>query len=86
MNYANEAVKIITGDRHESYGHPGDDLGGIALMWSGLLNTRLSQPLTGKDVAHKPKPDNLIDAHGYLLCAEWMQTGIKPEITKELVK
>jgi hypothetical protein len=29
--------------------------------------------------AHKPKPDNIIDAHGYLLCAEWMQTGIKPE-------
>jgi hypothetical protein len=86
MNYAQEAVKIITGDRHESYGHPGDDLGGIAMMWSGL-----TQPLSGKDVAlmmtalklrreaHKPKPDNIIDAHGYLLCAEWMQTGIKPE-------
>ena len=98
MNYAQEAVKIITGDRHESYGHPGDDLGGIAMMWSGLLNTRLTQPLSGKDVAlmmtalklrreaHKAKPDNLIDAHGYLLCAQWMQTGIKPEITKESVK
>jgi hypothetical protein len=28
--------------------------------------------------AHKAKPDNLIDAHGYLLCAEWMATGKKP--------
>jgi len=90
MNYADEAVKIITGDRHESYGHPGDDLGGIAMMWSGLLNTRLTQPLSGKDVAlmmtglklvrhaHKAKDDNLIDAHGYLICAEWIETGVRP--------
>jgi hypothetical protein len=27
-----------------------------------------------------------VDIHGYALCAEWMATGIKPEITKELVK
>lgn len=91
MSYADEAAKLITGERNEAYGHPGDDLGGVALIWSGLLNTRLSRPLTGKDVAlmmcalklrreaHKPKPDNLIDAHGYLLCAEWMETGKQPQ-------
>lgn len=28
--------------------------------------------------AHRPKDDNIIDAHGYLLCLEWIETGRKP--------
>jgi hypothetical protein len=61
-------------------------------MWTGLLNTRLTSPITAEDVplmmcalklrrqAHKPKDDNLIDAHGYLLCLQWMQTGKRPVV------
>lgn len=28
--------------------------------------------------AHKAKDDNLVDAHGYLLCAEWIEKGSPP--------
>jgi len=92
MNHAEEAIRLITGDRNESYGTPDQDFSGIAAMWTGLLNTRLTSPITAEDVplmmcalklrrqAHKPKDDNLIDAHGYLLCLQWMQTGIRPVV------
>ncbi len=53
-------------------------------MWTGLLQAKLAPgaAIDSADVAllmtalklrreaHKPKPDNLIDAHGYLLCLE----------------
>ena len=29
--------------------------------------------------AYQHKDDNWVDIHGYALCAEWMETGIKPE-------
>jgi len=92
MNHAEEAIRLITGDRNESYGTPDQDFSGIAAMWTGLLNTRLTSPITAEDVplmmcalklrrqAHKPTDDNLIDAHGYLLCLQWMQTGIRPVV------
>jgi len=90
MNHAEEAIRLITGDRNDSYGTPDQDFSGIAAMWTGLLNTRLTSPITAEDVplmmcalklrrqAHKAKADNLIDAHGYLLCLQWMQTGKRP--------
>jgi hypothetical protein len=74
MNHAEEAIRLITGDRNDSYGTPDQDFSGIAAMWTGLLNTRLTSPITAEDVplmmcalklrrqAHKPKDDNLIDA------------------------
>ena len=60
-------------------------------MWSGLLNTKLNAQLTAVEVglmmaalklrrhAHKPKDDNLIDAHGYLDCIEWIEQGAQPK-------
>lgn len=91
MTHADTAAKCVLGDRNADYGNPHPDFAGIALMWSGLLNTVLSRHLTATDVAlmmtalklrrhaHKAKDDNLIDAHGYLLCLQWIETGKKPE-------
>ncbi len=28
--------------------------------------------------AHKAKRDNIVDAHGYLLCLEWIESGKRP--------
>ena len=90
MTHADKASELVLGDRNADYGNPHPDFAGIALMWSGLLNTILSRHLTAQDVAlmmtalklrreaHKHKDDNLIDAHGYLICAEWIIKGERP--------
>lgn len=90
MTHSDTAAKLVLGDRNQDYGSPDADFAGIALMWTGLLNTNLREKLTATDVAlmmtalklrrhaHKPKDDNLIDAHGYLTCLEWIEKGKRP--------
>lgn len=90
MSYIQQAIDVVTGDRQESYGNPKTDFEGIALIWSGILNQKLQQPIRAEEVAlmmiglklrreaHKHKDDNIIDMHGYGICLEWMTTGKKP--------
>jgi hypothetical protein len=90
MTHADKAAELVLGARNADYGNPHPDFAGIALMWSGLLNTILSRQITAVEVAlmmtalklrreaHKHKDDNLIDAIGYLTCAEWIIAGQKP--------
>lgn len=89
--HADAGARAVLGARNDDYGNPHPDFAGIALMWSGLLNTALSRQITAVEVglmmaalklrrhAHKPKDDNLIDAHGYLTCIEWIERGQRPE-------
>ena len=91
MNHAQSASSLVLGDRNASYGTPATDFAGVALMWTGLLSEKLAANITATDVAlmmaalklrrhaHRPKDDNIIDAHGYLLCLEWIETGRQPE-------
>jgi hypothetical protein len=90
MNYADMAAHLVFGDRNADYGDPREDFSGVAQMWSGLLNAKLRQGITPEDVAmmmvclklrrqaHRPKIDNIVDAHGYLMTLEWITTGEKP--------
>lgn len=90
MTHADLGNKLVLGDRNADYGNPHPDFAGIALMWSGLLNTKLNAHITATEVglmmaalklrrhAHKAKDDNLIDAHGYLTCVEWIERGERP--------
>ena len=90
MNYADKAADCVLGDRNADYGNPHEDFAGIALMWSGLLNAKLKAHITAQEVAlmmtalklrreaHKTKADNVVDAHGYLLCLEWILKGERP--------
>lgn len=90
MSYIQQAIDVVTGDRQDAYGNPKADFEGIALIWSGILNQKLQQPIRAEEVAlmmiglklrreaHKHKDDNIIDMHGYGICLEWMTTGKKP--------
>lgn len=103
MTHSDTAHKLVLGDRNADYGNPHADFAGVALIWSGILNAKLKDRITPTEVAlmmtglklrrhaHKPKDDNLIDAHGYLTCAEWIERGERPvpyseELTNEALQ
>lgn len=74
-----EANGLVNGDRQADYGKPGDSYRDVAKVWSGLLGKKLTQDITPEEAAilmvalklqrqvNKPKADNIVDAHGYLL-------------------
>lgn len=69
-----EAHNLINGERQGDYGAPANGFNRIAAMWSAYLGREIK----GHDVAcmmallklareaHNHKPDNLIDAAGYI--------------------
>ena len=85
MTVLEEAASITSDDRQKTYGHPADNHGGTAAMWTAYLGKRLNAPLTARDVclmqvlvkvsreAHAPKRDNLVDICGYARNAEMIE-------------
>lgn len=92
-SYTEEARRLVLGDRNSTYGNPADDYAKTAKVWSGLLVHKLKpgQEITPKEAMlmmaalklcremHQHKADNLIDAVGYIICAEWAIKGEKPQ-------
>ena len=92
MTYQEEAEKLVLGDRNSTYGNPSDDYAKTAKIWSGMLMLKLKPgvEITPKEAMlmmaglkisremNKHKRDNLVDAHGYLICAEWDIEGKPP--------
>lgn len=74
---AQEADRLVNGDRQADYGHPLDDFTKTGTMWGAIL--QIGRDVTPEEVAlcmvevkvarqvHKPKRDNIVDAIGYLL-------------------
>jgi hypothetical protein len=72
------AIRLVDGARQADYGHPFDDFSKTALHWQAILG----HPVTPEQVAlcmvgvklsrevNRPKADNIVDAHGYLLTYE----------------
>lgn len=92
-NHAATAAGLVLGDRNASYGPPTEDFIRIAGVFTGLLADKL-KPGAKIEAAeavvlmiglklcremHAHKPDNLIDAHGYLFCLDWIRTGRRPQ-------
>lgn len=90
MNNAQKAQELVFGDRNVSYGNPKDDYTKTAKMWSGLLHSKLKEEITAEEAilmmvalklsreSFRHKEDNIVDAHGYLLCYDWALKGTKP--------
>ena len=76
-----EAAAITDGARRDFYGHPRDNHGCTATMWTAYMHRRgllkQGEAITAQDVcqcmilqkisrqAHQPKRDNLVDIAGY---------------------
>jgi len=77
------AFELVNAERQDDYGPPADSMARIASLWTAYLN----RPVSAKDVclmlamlkiareAHAHKPDNLLDAAGYIgLAGDLAQT------------
>jgi hypothetical protein len=81
---AEEASRIVYGDREQAYDDPNVNFEKIAHMWNGLFLRKLKPDarITPEDVAlafvllkvsresHKPSRDNKVDIIGYTLCLQ----------------
>lgn len=68
-----EAHSLVYGDRNVQYGHPADDYGRTAALWTAILGT----PVTARQAAlcmvavkisrevNRPSRDNRVDGAGY---------------------
>jgi hypothetical protein len=84
--FSDIAKKLVYGVRNKSYGSPKSDYTRTSAVWTGLLIHKLKPGhtinaeeavimMTALKLCRqmaRHKDDNLIDAHGYLECAEWI--------------
>lgn len=82
MSILEEAEELTNGDRIGDYGHPLDDYGKTAKMWSGVLAEKLKADITPEEAimmmccvkisreVNKPKRDNRVDLAGYANCIQ----------------
>lgn len=85
-NMGQEAERIVNGPRQSTYGHPLDDYTKTCEFWTSFLKgsgklkedavitpeegTLMMVLLKISRELNKPTRDNMVDAHGYLLCYE----------------
>jgi hypothetical protein len=72
-----EAERIVNGARSKQYGSPERNFDKIASLWGAYLGRNLDAAdvarmmvlfKIARDLGPKPVRDNLVDAHGYLMC------------------
>jgi hypothetical protein len=77
-NILQEADRLVNGDRNKDYGHPADDFGRCAKLWSVVLGCDVSPEQAALCMIlvkvsrqiNKPKRDNLVDIAGYAAVIE----------------
>lgn len=80
-----EAETIVNGARQADYGHPLDDFSKTAQIWSAILGIDITPEevalcMVGVKISrevNKPKRDNIVDAHGYLMTYAMVQDEIE---------
>jgi hypothetical protein len=73
-----EAQRIVYGDRQGDYGHPLDDMGRTASIWSAILGAQVTAEqvalcMIGVKISrecNRPKRDNRTDIAGYAECLQ----------------
>ena len=83
-----EAKRITSGIRQFDYGHPSDDFGRTAKLWSAVLGIDVTPAQAiicmicvklSREV-HKPKRDSRVDIAGYAFCLD--EVNKHSEVTK----
>ena len=72
---AEKAIDLVYGQRGKDYGHPYDDYTRTAALWSALIGHEITAEQAALMMVlvklsremNRPKDDNIVDAHGYLL-------------------
>jgi hypothetical protein len=93
MSILHEADALINGPRQGAYGHPIDNFGRIAAMWTVILDQQVTAEQVGLCMAalklarqvHQPSRDNLVDACGYLGAVELIATEQRRRILDNIV-
>lgn len=76
--FAAKADEVVYGDREETYDDPNRNFRRIAQAWSAVTPYEFTPRMVAIMMAtmklvregHKHTDDNVIDAHGYLMCLE----------------
>jgi hypothetical protein len=77
IDLAEQAISLVYGERNTDYGHPADDYGRTAGMWSAFLGVNITPYQAALMMVmlklsreyNRHMDDNIVDAHGYLLVA-----------------
>lgn len=79
---AEEASRLVLGERNRSYGSAEEDFARIGAVWGGVLNKYAGEPVPAAEVglcmaglklvreSYKPKRDSRVDLIGYALCVD----------------
>lgn len=78
MGAKTDGQQLVDGDRQADYGPPEENMRRIGLAWSAILDTDVSPAQVALCMAalklvreaYRHKPDNIVDAHGYLEIAD----------------